>query len=149
MKSYGMTDINLNSNMRPGDTCAPKLPPRQQSMVDSFFNHKASPMAAQMQRAGANAMAGAYRDPSNPVAATLHRRRETPAHQMPMPKAEVNVKSQNNIALTIRCYAANKMHIPQSKLGNWTQSLVDDCSVSLAQPHRARDCDEKPVSDGR
>ncbi len=71
MKSYGMTDLNLNSTMKPGDDCAPKLPPRQQQMVDGFFNHGKNPSlrGVNLNSIGRNAIAGAYRDPNNPVAA--------------------------------------------------------------------------------
>lgn len=96
MKTYGMTDLNLNSNNREGDNCAPKLAPRLQTQVDSFFNHSQSPYAAQMQRAGSAALAGAHRDPGNPVA-QLHNQRVKPMTERPMPKLDVSVKQQDNI----------------------------------------------------
>lgn len=33
MKDYGMTDINMNSNLRPGDDCVPKLRPDLEAKV--------------------------------------------------------------------------------------------------------------------
>ena len=39
--------------MRPGDTCAPKLPPAQQAAVDGFFNHGANPV---LNKVNANAI---------------------------------------------------------------------------------------------
>lgn len=74
MDQYKMGDINLNSNMKEGDSCAPKLPPRQQQAADAFFNGGGLPNAS---RIGKNAMAGAYRDPNNPVA-SLHQSRKAP-----------------------------------------------------------------------
>jgi transcription elongation factor Elf1 len=70
MKSYGMTDLNMGSNMKPGDTCAPKLPPAQQQMADNFFNQGKNPSLKGMNLGamGKRAIAGAYRDPTNPVA---------------------------------------------------------------------------------
>lgn len=74
METYGMSDINLNSNMRPGDSCAPKLPPAQQQAANNFFNgggiHNANAI-------GKRAIAGAYRDPNNPVAA-MHKAKISP-----------------------------------------------------------------------
>lgn len=82
MKSYAMTDLNLNSDMKPGDTCAPKLPPAQQAMADGFFNHKKNPAFANsgvnLNAIGKRAIAGAYRDPNNAVA-MAHKARMRPA----------------------------------------------------------------------
>lgn len=33
MKDYGMTDVNMNSNLRPGDDCVPKLRPDLEAKV--------------------------------------------------------------------------------------------------------------------
>ncbi len=79
MKSYGMTDLNLNSSQRPGDTCAPKLPPQQQQMADNFFNQGKNPSLKGMNLGaiGKRAIAGAYRDPTNPVA-MVHKARMRP-----------------------------------------------------------------------
>jgi len=79
MKSYGMTDLNLHSSMRPGDSCAPKLPPAQQKMADNFFNQGKNPMLKGVDASaiGRRAMAGAYRDPNNPVA-MAHRNKLRP-----------------------------------------------------------------------
>lgn len=79
MKSYAMTDLNLNSGMREGDSCAPKLPPAQQQAVDGFFDHGKNPSlkGANLNAIGKRAIAGAYRDPNNPVAAA-HRARMRP-----------------------------------------------------------------------
>ncbi len=79
MKSYGMTDLNLDSKMKPGDTCAPKLPPAQQSMADNFFNQGKNPMlkGINANAIGKRAIAGAYRDPNNAVA-VAHRNRMKP-----------------------------------------------------------------------
>lgn len=79
MKSYAMTDLNMNSNMREGDSCAPKLPPAQQQAVDGFFDHGKNPSlkGANLNAIGKRAIAGAYRDPNNPVAAA-HRARMRP-----------------------------------------------------------------------
>lgn len=78
MKHYAMTDVNLNSNMRAGDSCAPKLPPSQQRMVDGFFNHSKNPLGARAAQIGRAAIAGAYRDPTNPVA-MVHASKMRPA----------------------------------------------------------------------
>lgn len=77
MKTYGMSDINMDSNMRPGDTCMPKLPPVQQNMVDSFFDHKKSNSNINFNKIGRQALAGAFSNQGNPVAA-LHERKERP-----------------------------------------------------------------------
>lgn len=37
MKDYGMTDLNMGSHTKPGDTCAPKLAPHLQSQADGMF----------------------------------------------------------------------------------------------------------------
>jgi hypothetical protein len=70
MKSYGMTDLNLDSKMKPGDVCSPKLPPAQQAMADNFFNQRKNPMlkGVNADAIGKRAIAGAYRDPNNAVA---------------------------------------------------------------------------------
>jgi hypothetical protein len=63
-----MTDnnlTNLNDNLRPGDTMAPKLPGPMQAAADGFFggqNMKArGHRARQIEAMGKRAMAGAYR----------------------------------------------------------------------------------------
>lgn len=82
MKSYGMTDLNLNSNMKPGDSCAPKLPPAQQQAADNFFNQGKNPSLngarVDFNAIGKRAIAGAYRDPNNPVA-MAHRAKLRPS----------------------------------------------------------------------
>lgn len=78
MKTYGMTDLNMNSNQREGDTSQPKLPQHQQQMVDGFFNHNKSPLKSHFNRIGKAAIAGAYRDPNNAVA-MAHRNKLKPA----------------------------------------------------------------------
>jgi hypothetical protein len=79
MKSYGMTDLNMNSNQKPGETMAPKLPPTQQAMADNFFNQGKNPMlkGINANAIGKRAIAGAYRDPNNPVA-MAHRNKLRP-----------------------------------------------------------------------
>lgn len=37
MQDYDMSDINMNSNMRLGDTCVPKLAPHLEQKVDEVF----------------------------------------------------------------------------------------------------------------
>ena len=37
MKDYGMTDVNIGTNLREGDNCAPKLRPDLEQKVDSVF----------------------------------------------------------------------------------------------------------------
>lgn len=75
MDQYKMGDINLNSNMKEGDSCAPKLPPRQQAAADAFFNGGGMPNA---NRLGKNAIAGAYRDNVNNPVAKLHAAKVAP-----------------------------------------------------------------------
>lgn len=77
MKTYGMSDINMGSNMREGDTCTPKLPPMQQQMADGMFNHNKLPSGANYEQIGRKAIGGAFADPNNPVAA-LHRSKTKP-----------------------------------------------------------------------
>lgn len=74
METYGMADLNLNSNMKPGDSCAPKLPPAQQTMADNFFGGKGIPNSGAI---AAKALAGSYADANNPVA-NLHRSKVAP-----------------------------------------------------------------------
>jgi hypothetical protein len=73
MQDYGMTD--LRSDVRVGETAAPKLPPRQQVAADNFFaaGRARGPAAAAASRAAARAMAGMSRQPTGyePVSA-LH-----------------------------------------------------------------------------
>lgn len=93
MDTYQMSDLNLNSNMRPGDSCAPKLPPAQQKAADAFFNGGGLPNA---NRIGKNAISGAYRDPNNPVA-NLHRSKNAPKFDI-VAAPPVNVKTGAKIS---------------------------------------------------
>lgn len=93
MDTYKMSDLNLNSNMKPGDSCAPKLPPRQQVAADNFFNGGGLPNAG---RIGSNAIAGAYRDTNNPVA-NLHRSKVSPKFDI-IQAPPVNVKTGAKIS---------------------------------------------------
>jgi ribosomal protein L37AE/L43A len=77
MDTYKINDLNMNSNMKPGDTCAPKLPPTQQRLADSMFDHSKSPMNINFNQIGKKALAGAYADPNNAVA-RLHRSKAAP-----------------------------------------------------------------------
>ena len=74
MDTYKMGDLNLNSNMKPGDNCAPKLPPAQQKMADNFFGGGGIPNSGAIAQ---KALAGAYRDNNNPIA-NLHRSKVAP-----------------------------------------------------------------------
>ena len=59
MEMYGMTD--LRSDVRPGETAAPKLPPKQQEAADNFFVGRKSikgPMRTIAARAAMNAFSG-------------------------------------------------------------------------------------------
>lgn len=93
MDTYKMSDLNLNSNMKPGDSCAPKLPPAQQQAADAFFNGGGLPNAG---RIGKNAMAGAYRDNNNPVA-QMHRNKISPKFDI-IQAPPVNVKAGAKIS---------------------------------------------------
>jgi hypothetical protein len=69
MQDYGMTD--LRSDVRPGETAAPKLPPQMQEKVDNFFvggrkRHPGLPNKPTLNPAflGRAAIAGAYRQPT-------------------------------------------------------------------------------------
>ncbi len=93
MDQYKMGDINLNSNMKEGDSCAPKLPPRQQQAADAFFNGGGLPNAS---RIGANAMAGAYSDPNNPVA-SLHQSKKAPKFNL-IDAPTANIKAGQKIS---------------------------------------------------
>ncbi len=42
MEDYGMTDLNMGSTTRAGDTCAPKLAPHLQAQADSMFGNTKS-----------------------------------------------------------------------------------------------------------
>lgn len=73
MEDGKLTDLH-DTNLRQGDSMAPKLPPAQQAKVDSFWGgpkrgqHRANINTAALAR---NAMAGAYRGGTpNPVAVT-------------------------------------------------------------------------------
>lgn len=93
MDQYKMGDINLNSNMKEGDSCAPKLPPRQQQAADAFFNGGGIPNSS---RIGANALAGAYRDPNNPVA-KLHQSKKAPKFNL-VDAPTANIKAGQKIS---------------------------------------------------
>lgn len=93
MDTYGMSDLNLNSNMKPGDSCAPKLPPRQQVMADNFFGGQGIPNAGRIAQ---NAMAGAYKDSGNPVA-RLHQSKQAPKFDL-VNAPPVNVKTGAKIS---------------------------------------------------
>lgn len=94
MDTYGMSNLNMNSNMKPGDSCAPKLAPRLQTQADSFFNGGGLPHA---NRIGANAMAGAYRDPVNNPVAKLHASKVAPKFNLTQ-APPVNVKQGAKIS---------------------------------------------------
>lgn len=72
MKDFGMTD--MKDDFRPGESCAPKLPPSQQARADAFFSAgrgqrrgQLPPNAAMMGKA---AIKGAYARPTiDPIAA--------------------------------------------------------------------------------
>lgn len=73
MEDGKLTDLH-DTNLRQGDSMAPKLPPAQQAKVDSFWGgpkrgqHRANIDTRALAR---NAMAGAYRGGTpNPVAVT-------------------------------------------------------------------------------
>lgn len=93
MDTYKMSDLNLNSSMREGDSCAPKLPPSQQRAADAFFNGGGIHNAGAI---GAKAIAGAYRDPNNPVA-NLHRSKAAPKFDL-IQAPQVNVKAGAKIS---------------------------------------------------
>lgn len=63
---YGLT--NLKDNIRQGDICAPRLPPRMQDAADNFFSGKINTPGMdarrkrQMDLMGKRAMAGAFRN---------------------------------------------------------------------------------------
>ena len=98
MKTYGMNDLNMGSTMRPGDTCAPKLPPAQQAAVDGFFNHGANPVLNKVNAnaIGARAIAGAYANPNNPVA-NLHNAKVKPYMPKTVEAPPVVVKRANSV----------------------------------------------------
>lgn len=96
METYGMSDINMGSNMRVGDTCAPRLPPVQQQMADGMFNHSKLPGGANYNKIGKNAIQGAYRDPNNPVA-SLHKAKVKPKFDI-REAPPVNVKNGAKIS---------------------------------------------------
>lgn len=94
MDQYKMGDLNLNSSMKPGDTCAPKLPPRQQQAADAFFNGGGMPNA---NRLGANAIAGAYRDNANNPVAKLHAAKTAPKFNL-VNAPTANIKAGQKIS---------------------------------------------------
>lgn len=74
MENYGLSD--LKSNIREGETMAPRLPPRQQTMADNFFNPGGNPAVnkrqqAKMQNLGRRAIAGAFRSTALDVKSVL------------------------------------------------------------------------------
>lgn len=93
MDTYKMSDLNLNSSMREGDSCAPKLPPAQQAAANAFFNGGGMHNAGAI---GAKAIAGAYRDNNNPVA-NLHRSKVVPKFDI-IQAPPVNVKTGAKIS---------------------------------------------------
>lgn len=87
MQDHGMTD--LRSDVREGESMAPKLPPRQQAMADSFF---AKPQSQRRSRGGIfdlppravmqAAVSGRFNTPDtvNPVAIQHRKRDAAPIH---------------------------------------------------------------------
>lgn len=70
-KDYSMTD--LKTDVRPGESMAPNLPPAMQAQADSFFAPKKNSLIPkQLQSAGARAMAGSYRDKHMPTVEKLN-----------------------------------------------------------------------------
>lgn len=67
MQDYGMTNIEMNSNLRPGDNCVPKLAPELERRVDEVFkpqkNNVAGMSGAMMNSVLTNQInAGAFRN---------------------------------------------------------------------------------------
>jgi hypothetical protein len=60
MEDYKLTD--LQDNIRPGDSMAPKLAPKLQTAADNFFNGGAGQTSKQAQLISRRALSGAYRN---------------------------------------------------------------------------------------
>ncbi|HXE51228.1 MAG TPA: hypothetical protein VN663_22815 [Ramlibacter sp.] len=66
MHDYGMTD--LSSDVREGETAAPKLPPRQQAMADNYFGGaggRRPRMGVNLAGHAAAALSGRLSDPAS------------------------------------------------------------------------------------
>jgi hypothetical protein len=74
MQDYKMTDINMGSSLRAGDTCVPKLQPHQEQMVDKVFDGKTKNNVLGMQGDKLTSAlmkgieSGAYKNYGDPVA---------------------------------------------------------------------------------
>jgi len=62
MEDYKLTD--LQDNIRPGDSMAPKLPGKLQTAADNFFSGGAGQTSKQAQLISRRALSGAYRNMS-------------------------------------------------------------------------------------
>jgi hypothetical protein len=85
MEDHGMTD--LRSDVREGESMAPKLPPKQQALADGFFAGHKRPGAAGMmglspQQVMKAAVGGRFNTPDtvNPVAIQHKKRESAPIH---------------------------------------------------------------------
>lgn len=72
MQDYGMTDINMGSNLREGDNCVPKLRPELEQKVDKVFAPQPSNVmgaqAANLNRALLGQInAGHYKNQGDPI----------------------------------------------------------------------------------
>lgn len=79
MEDNHMTNLH-DTNLRPGDSMTPKLPPRLQAQADSFFGGPKRGQSAGINTAalGRAALSGAYRgDTPNPVEG-MHRAKVKP-----------------------------------------------------------------------
>jgi hypothetical protein len=71
MEDHKLTDLH-DTNLREGDSMAPKLPPHLQKMADGFWGGKAAQQVVGPRTGliAKSAMSGSYQDePNNPVAA--------------------------------------------------------------------------------
>lgn len=83
MEDNKMTDLH-DINLRPGDSMAPKLPPRLQAQSDAFFGgpKRGQSSGIDTRTIGRNALAGAYRGGTpNPVEA-MHRAKVKPTYNI-------------------------------------------------------------------
>lgn len=73
MQDYGMTDINLGSNLRDGDSCVPKLNHELEQKVDQVFAQQPNkvmgmPGASNLNRALMSQInAGHYKNQADPI----------------------------------------------------------------------------------
>lgn len=73
MQDYGMTDINMGSNLRDGDNCVPKLRPELEQKVDQVFKPQPNKVmgmqgASQLNKALMNQInAGMYKNQGDVV----------------------------------------------------------------------------------